>query len=247
MSNEVELEFFCKKYGRTVAANGVNLKAGTGGITAILGRNGAGKTSVLKGIAGLHYATSGLVRVLGEEEPNLIRRFTSFVPETPSLDLELTVKETLFFEAEVFGLGKNEANSAIEEAVSVCDLSSVMGKKVRTLSKGFQQRTSLAKALCRKPRVLVLDEFSAGLDPAQNAAFRKELKRLSQSITVIFSTHLIEEAETLCGTIYIMSQGKVISFGTSPSIIKESGSKTLEEAFISLTKSDSESFKIEEE
>lgn len=235
MSNEVELISFCKDYGKFSACKNINFYAEKNSITGILGPNGAGKTSVLKAICGLHYQTSGTIKICGTEETDEFKKLTAFVPEVPELDSSLTVKETLFFEAEISGQKKNEAEMTVKKAAEICGLEEVFSKKISNLSKGFKQRTSLAKAICKLPKILVLDEFSAGLDPAQIASFRKKLKELSSSMTIIFSTHHIEEAVSLCNRIYIIANGEVAACGTEKEITKKFNCKNLEEAFICAT------------
>lgn len=235
MSNEIELISFCKDYGKFPACKNINFYAEKNSITGILGPNGAGKTSVLKAICGLHYQTSGTLKICGTEEIDKFKKLTAFVPEVPELDSSLTVKETLFFEAEISGLKKTETELTIKNAAEICGLEEVFSKKISELSKGFKQRTSLAKAICKLPKILVLDEFSAGLDPAQIASFRKKIKELSSSMTIIFSTHHIEEAVSLCNRIYIISNGEVAACGTEKEITKKFNCKNLEEAFICAT------------
>ena len=235
MSNEVELISFCKDYGKFSACKNINFYAGKNYITGILGPNGAGKTSVLKAICGLHYQTSGTVKICGTEEIDEFKKLTAFVPEVPELDSSLTVKENLFFEAEISGQKKTEAELTIKNVAEICGLEEVLSIKISNLSKGFKQRTSLAKAICKLPKILVLDEFSAGLDPAQIASFRKKLKELSSSMTIIFSTHHIEEAVSLCNRIYIIANGEVAACGTEKEITKKFNCKNLEEAFICAT------------
>ena len=235
MSNEVELISFCKDYGKFSACKNINFYAGKNSITGILGPNGAGKTSVLKAICGLHYQTSGTIKICGTEETDEFKKLTAFVPEVPELDSSLTVKENLFFEAEISGQKKTEAELTIKNVAEICGLEEVFSKKISNLSKGFKQRTSLAKAICKLPKILVLDEFSAGLDPAQIASFRKKLKELSSSMTIIFSTHHIEEAVSLCNRIYIIANGEVAACGTEKEITKKFNCKNLEKAFICAT------------
>ena len=235
MSNEVELISFCKNYGKVSACKNIYFHAEKNSITGILGPNGAGKTSVLKAICGLHYKTIGTVKICGTEEADEFKKLTSFVPEVPELDLNLTVKETLFFEAEISGQKKNEAELTVKKAAAIFGLEEVFSKKNSELSKGFKQRTSLAKAICKLPKILVLDEFSAGLDPAQIVSFRKKIKDLSSSMTIIFSTHHIEEAVSLCNRIYIIANGEVAACGTEKEIVKEFNCNNLEEAFICAT------------
>lgn len=235
MLNEVELISFCKNYGKVSACKNIDFYAEKNSITGILGPNGAGKTSVLKAVCGLHCKSGGTIKICGTEDTDEFKKLTAFVPEVPDLDLGLTVKETLYFEAEISGQKKDEAKLNIKRAAEICGLEEVFSKKISSLSKGFRQRTSLAKAICRLPKVLVLDEFSAGLDPAQIASFRKKLKNLSGSMTVIFSTHHIEEAVSLCGRIYIIANGTVAAHGTEKDIIEKFNCKNLEEAFIRAT------------
>ncbi|MGN0728262.1 ABC transporter ATP-binding protein [Treponema sp.] len=235
MSNNVELISFCKSYGSTEACMNIDFFAEENSITGILGPNGAGKTSILKAICGLHYPTSGAVKVCGAEDSAMLRKFTAFVPEFPELDSRLTVRETLWLEAELSGQKKESAFQSVEKAVSICGLEDFEKSKVHALSKGYRQRTSLAKAICRNPKVLVLDEFSAGLDPAQTASFREKLTELSRSMTIILSTHRIDEASLLCSKLYIISRGEVAASGNRDSVIKKFGCRNLEEAFICAT------------
>lgn len=239
MLNEVEVNSFCKSYGKIKACDGIQFSAEKNAVTGILGRNGAGKSTLLKAVCGILYPASGTVSVCGCERPDEIRKAVAFVPETPELPMNLTVKEILFFEASLFAVPKDRMLSSVEHAVSLCGLKDVLFMKARALSKGFRQRVSLAKAICREPKVLVLDEFSAGLDPSQTAFFRSELKKLSRRMTLIFSTHHTEEAALLCDRIYILSRGAVAACGTAQALMASSCAGTLEEAFIKITEGNS--------
>jgi ABC-2 type transport system ATP-binding protein len=239
----VHVTNFSKKYGsgkkESFACKDVSLSFSAGTITGLLGPNGAGKTTILKAISGIHYPTEGCVSIqslAGEsQELSFIRQCTGYVPETPELDTSLTVKETLSFSAAIHGLEGSEASHAIEEAVALCELESVYSKKVALLSKGFTQRTSFAKALAFNPSVLVLDEFSDGLDPAQIVRMRNVISKLSETKAVLLSTHHIEEAVALCKNVYIIAQGKIVSSGAVADVIATAKKNTLEEAFLSLT------------
>ena len=149
------------------------------------------------------------------------------------MEENLTVKETLVLEAGLYSV--KDAVDRIKEALSICQLTDVVSFKVKNLSKGYRQRVSLAKALCSDPKVLVLDEFSAGLDPVQTVQLRNNIKKLSEKITVIFSTHHIEEAVSLCKDIYILKRGVIAAHGTAESIAKDNGCHNLEEAFLKVT------------
>ena len=238
LSKGIEVESFTKIYGGSkgrVACSDVNFSAGASRVVGILGPNGAGKSSLLKARCGFHYPTSGKISVCGTSDPNEIRRITGYVPEFPELDKKLTVTETLYLEARLRGLSETEIKRNIEKALSLAELEDVAWQKVGTLSKGYTQRASFAKAICFDPMVLVLDEFSGGLDPAQTVKMRRTVKKLSEKKIVIQSTHRIEEAEQLCDFIYVMDRGKMVARGTINEIVAGSGKKNLEEAFISLT------------
>lgn len=230
-NNDVELVSFSKSYGKKIACENIDFAARKKSITGILGPNGAGKSTLLKTICGECYPTLGSVSVCGFSSPDEIRRVTGYVPELPSLELSMTVSETLNLQADLFNLSLDERRKAVQYAVEFCGLEEVLLKKCRTLSKGFMQRVSLAKALCSLPSVLVLDEFSAGLDPLQTFEMRKKIKGYAEKKTVVFSTHHIEEAEFLCDYIYIIVDGKIRSHGAQKELMESTGSKSLEDAY----------------
>lgn len=239
ISGSVELRAFTKYYGSgknsVPACSEISLVFPENSITGLLGPNGAGKSTMLKALCGTHYATSGEVIVSGSLDPAFIREITGFVPEFPELDSSLTVKEVLYFEQILHNVPKDKKDELFEKAVKTMELSDVLNKKVSALSKGYLQRTSFAKVLAYDPKVLILDEFSGGLDPSQIMHLRKTIKKLSKTKTVILSTHHIEEAMSLCDTVYIVNHGKVVAGGTIDQIVKESGTKNLEEAFLRFT------------
>lgn len=230
-NNTVELLSFTKKYASKFVFKEVDFFAKSNSITGLLGPNGAGKSTILKTISGVIYPTDGTVKVCGFDDPAEIRKITGYVPEHPELEGNLTVKETLLLESGLYCSG-SDIESNVGFAVDFTGLNEVLNVKVKTLSKGFAQRLSLAKALCIDPKILILDEFSAGLDPKQIVELRNKIKKLSKKITVIFSTHHIEEASSLCDEIYIIDKGIVKSHGTVDEIIKVSGAKNLEDAYL---------------
>lgn len=241
---------FSKTYGRgkneKLACDSVTLLFTKGSVTGLLGPNGAGKTTILKAVCGIHYPTKGFVyykETKDDTKPcysqnddlSLIRLHTGYVPETPSLDAQLSVIETLQQSALIHGLTKTQAKESVEKAIAYADLSEVLQKKVGTLSKGFMQRTSFARALAFDPSVLVLDEFTDGLDPAQIVRMREVISTLAKTKAVLLSTHHIEEATSLCSTMYILSKGKMVAHGVMNDILAETHTTTLENAFLSLT------------
>lgn len=238
-TDPVVVENFYKKYDpkkKEYACENVNFFAGSNSITGLLGQNGAGKSTLLKAIAGFHYATEGTISVCGCTDLPDIRKNVAFVPEIPVLDRSLTVKELLFLEASLFGNEESQScRGIVDRAVEICALNEVFLERVSKLSRGFLQRVSLAKSICRKTKVIVMDEFSSGLDPVQNALIRRQIVELAKTKTIILSTHHIEEAQNLCNKVYIMIKGMVACNGTIDEVVSFSGCRNLEEAFIRLT------------
>ena len=223
-----------KSYGKgqkaVLAVENVSLTAAKGLVTGLLGLNGAGKSTILKIMAGVHRQDAGSVTVAGCSEDAGIRRRVGFVPEYPELDPILTVRETLMLEQELFSCSGN-----LEWAAGQAGLEDVLDKKNGSLSKGYRQRVSFAKALSHKPQVLILDEYSGGLDPSQIIMIQKSIRNYARSNAVILSTHHIPDAESLCDYVYIMNSGKVAASGTIEELVSNSGKNSLEEAFMFYT------------
>lgn len=226
---------FTKKYDDRTACLKINFEAKENSITGILGANGAGKTTLLKALCAVHLPTEGTIEICGTEDPVSIRKITGYVKENSNLDENLTVKETLCFQEDLFSVPKNKKKEIFESAVKICALEDVLSSKCGTLSKGYMQRVSLAKAICQDPKVLVLDEVFAGLDPLQIVHVRSELKKISQTKTIIFSTHTIEDAVALCDRILVIAEGKVLAYGTAEDLISQTNTRSMEEAFVNLT------------
>lgn len=238
--NKVIVESFTKLYGTKSnpieACSNIDFTATKGIVTGIIGPNGAGKSSLLKAISGIHYASSGKIKICGISCLNEIREIVGFVPETPELDSFLTVKETLYQAALLHSVDNKDIDYNIERVVKQLELQSVIDKKTSILSKGFKQRVSIAKAIVFNPKVLVLDEFSGGLDPAQIVSIRKLIQNIAKDCITILSTHHIEDALSLCTYIYIINQGHIVSSGTPQEITNNTHTANLEEAFLCLTK-----------
>lgn len=237
----IELNHFSKRYGsgsKSVAAcTDISFCAQSGAVTGLLGPNGAGKSTMLKALSGAIYPTAGTVTLGTSSDARYIRQHTGFVPETPELDGTLTVKETLTEASTLYGQSTALAQQSVEQAVSLCSLEAVLDKKVGTLSKGFLQRTSFARALSYNPSVFILDEISSGLDPAQIVQIHEVIKRIAREKIVILSTHHIEEASSLCARLYIISGGRIAACGTEQEINDQTKQQCLEDAFLFLTKS----------
>lgn len=239
----IKLENFSKKYSikdENFAAKNVSLTANDKCITGILGPNGAGKTTIIKAICSFHYPTSGNVFVTDKDNnkidcsacQDLSRNQIGYVPEVTNLPNSLTVAEYL----EQIALNHNLLNQKIPELIQKVakdfSLKEVLQKKIKTLSKGYKQRTAFAGALIYSPQNIILDEPVNGLDPAQIIQFRKLIKDASSKASVLISTHLMQEVEALCDYIYIINDGSIKIEGTKEQIIKNTNSNNIEEAFL---------------
>lgn len=235
---------FSKTYSKKskAACADVALTAERGKITVLLGPNGAGKSTLLKAFCAQHYATSG--KILAErsdgaifeaaESPEEVKAMTGFVSEVPALYDDWTVIEFLEMAA-ALRLAENDCKArtaAAQKAVRLCKLDSVLNQKISTLSHGYKQRVNFAQALVADPEILILDEPATGLDPEQIRETRKLVQDLKKSRAVIFSTHIIQEAASLSDTIYIIKDGRVAASGSPSELMKKSGSKNLEDAYL---------------
>lgn len=220
----IELSGFSKKYSdkSDFVVKDINLTAKKGSVTGLLGLNGAGKTTIIKAICGLHFATEGTVNVTGT---------IGFVPEIYQLPENLYVAEFLL------NVQKIHANNEdlFWKTVELCELQSVLNRRIKSLSKGFRQRIVFAQALIYNPDNLILDEPVNGLDPAQIIQFRKIIKKAAESKTVLISTHIMQEVESLCTDIHILHKGKIIESGTLKEILNKTKSNNIEEAFLKIT------------
>lgn len=202
-------------------------------VTGLLGPNGAGKTTLLKAILGIHHPDSGSITVNGRpvtEDNSGIARITGFVSENARFPENYLVSELLWEQARI----RNMKQAAIKSAIERFSLEDVLSSKIKTLSKGYRQRLSFALAILHDPEILILDEPVSGLDPLQIVEMRKYINTLSKTKTILLSTHLMQEAESLCSDIIILHKGSVIAAGTSETICASAGTRTLEDAFVSL-------------
>lgn len=241
----IELIDFSKKYphSKDFSVNSVNFKIQKGSITGLLGLNGSGKTTIMKAICGFHYPTKGKIIITdeegttfnAEENPEICMKLIGYVPEISALPPDMTVKAFLNYAAQVHGLSPEKSQEAILRVQKECNLEALMSKRIKTLSKGQQQRVSFAQALIHNPPNLILDEPISGLDPAQILQMRTLIQNLSQTKAILMSTHILQEVYSLCSNLYIVSQGTITASGTEQQIISQANTKTLEEAFIKLT------------
>lgn len=209
----IELEHATKKYGGIPALRDVSFHVRSGEIVGLLGRNGAGKTTALNLITGYFPPTEGIVRIGGKEmlaDPRGCKRMIGYLPEKPPLYDEMTVEEYLLFVSELREVVRKANRKHVEEIMALCGLTEMRRRVIAHLSKGYRQRTGIAQALCGAPEILILDEPTVGLDPKQTAEMRELVRKLGESHTVLFSSHLLSEVQQLCSRVIILHEGRMI-------------------------------------
>jgi ABC-2 type transport system ATP-binding protein len=227
-----------KRFGSINAVNGVTLSVRRGEIYGLLGPNGSGKTTLIRLLLGLLRPSSGTIRLLGEEMPNkAILGQVGYMTQASALYEELSVRENVAFFAEMSG---RKDRVWMDEAIELVELQDRSRSPVRTLSGGLRQRASLACTLAHRPRLLLLDEPTVGVDPQLRAAFWSYFRRLADTgVTLIVSSHVMDEAER-CDRLGFMRQGRLLAEGTAAEIRRQKDASTLEEAFLQFAAARSE-------
>ena len=214
----IEVSHLTKRYGRHCAVDDISFTVQDGGIYGLLGPNGAGKSTTMNVITGYLSPTSGTVRINGHdivEEPQEAKACIGYLPEQPPLYTDMTVAEYLQFVAELKGVKrKSEREAEIERAMGRTGLEDVMDRLIRNLSKGYRQRVGIAATLLGNPKVIILDEPTVGLDPAQMIEIRSLIHDLGETHTVILSSHILSEVQAVCDRVLIIAHGKLIAQGT---------------------------------
>ena len=209
----IELEHVTKNYGGIPGLRDVSLRVRSGEIVGLLGRNGAGKTTALNVITGYFPPTEGIVRIGGKEmmtDPRGCKRMIGYLPEKPPLYDEMTVEEYLLFVSELREVVRKANRKHVEEIMELCGLTEMRQRVIAHLSKGYRQRTGIAQALCGAPEILILDEPTVGLDPKQTVEMRELVRKLGESHTVLFSSHMLSEVQQLCSRVIILHEGRMI-------------------------------------
>jgi len=213
----IEVRDLTKRFGRVEAVRGISFTVGRGEIVGFLGPNGAGKTTTMRILAGVFPPTSGEVRIAGADpvrEPLRCRRAVGYFPEYAPFYPDLSVAGYLRFVARLKRVPRADRARTVESVLAACGLQAVADRRVGTLSKGYRQRVGLAQALCGDPPILVLDEPTIGLDPAQVVEVRTLVARLRGDRTVFFSSHVLSEVEALCERVVVVARGRVVGEGT---------------------------------
>ncbi|HOF33161.1 MAG TPA: ATP-binding cassette domain-containing protein [Spirochaetota bacterium] len=205
----IELINLTKRYGNFTAVDDLSLSIGSGGITGLLGPNGAGKTTTMRMITGYFPPSAGKVIIDGINisfDPVAVKKMTGYLPESAPVYGDMLVYDYLKYIASVHSIKGSER---IDDTSSMCGLSTVMGKKISNLSKGYKQRVGLAHALIHDPEILILDEPTNGLDPNQIIEIRNLIKEIGKKKTVLLSTHILSEVEASCDRVIIINKGKI--------------------------------------
>ncbi len=209
----LKLEGVTKRYGPVYALKDVSFSALKGQVLGLLGQNGAGKTTALNILTGYLSATRGTVSIGGYDilqNPREAKRLMGYLPEQPPLYDEMMVECYLRFCCKLKEVDRAAIPGHVDEILKTTGLTEVAGRKLLNLSKGFRQRAGIAQALCGAPEVLVLDEPTVGLDPRQVTEIRALIKKLGEKHTVIFSSHMLHEIQSLCRRVVILHQGRLI-------------------------------------
>lgn len=244
----IEVSHLTKQYGNHLAVDDVSFTVADGQICGLLGPNGAGKSTIMNILTGYLSATSGQVTVAGHplpEEADAAKACVGYLPEQPPLYPEMTVQEYLTFAAELKGVKMAERKEQVCRAARRTGLEAVLPRLIRSLSKGYKQRVGIAQALLGSPRLIILDEPTVGLDPAQVIEIRKLIRELGRAHTVILSSHILSEVQAVCQQILILSKGHLAAAGSLEELTADG--KSLEEVFLELTDGESEEATGEEE
>ena len=213
----IEMRELTRRFGSVVAVDGLTTTVGDRGLVGFLGPNGAGKTTTMRMLTGFLPATSGAAVVCGFDvfdAPLEVKARVGYLPETPPLYPELTVGEYLRFVAEIRGIPRSERLGRVGLAMERVALGGWERRRLSTLSKGYRQRVGLAQAIVHDPKLLVLDEPTAGLDPGQVVAVRRLIRELAEERTVVLSTHVLAEVESLCDRVLLIHRGRLVGDGT---------------------------------
>lgn len=230
----IKISNIVKEYKDVTALKDVSFSVNEGELFGLLGVNGAGKTTLIKILSGLTKKTNGEAKILGldlDNDLNEIKKIIDVSPQETSVAPNLTVIENLKFFANIYD---KYDEAYLKKVIDVFDLNEVVNKPVKKLSGGYQRRVSIACALISKPKVLFLDEPTLGLDVISRRELWRIILKLKGKITIILTTHYLEEIEALCDRILIMSKGNVLAIGTSDEIKKNADAVTLEDAFVKI-------------
>ncbi len=230
-----------KRFGTKTAVDHLNLDIYEGEIYGLLGVNGAGKTTTIRMLTGLSAVTEGEAVVMGHSvktDLQEVKKITNISPQETAVAGHLTVKENLAFIGKIYGLTQEQTQKNIESVFQTLHLDKVQNQKAKTLSGGWQRRLSIAMALITDPKIIFLDEPTLGLDVLSRRELWKIISALKGKVTIILTTHYLDEVEALCDRIAIMAKGKLMALGTAAELKQKTGKDKLEDAFVDIVGGD---------
>ncbi len=233
----VETKGLTKKYKDLTAVDSLDISVNEGELFSLLGVNGAGKTTTVRMLCCLSEATSGEAFVMGKScktQKQDVKSLIGISPQDTAVAGRLTVQENLEFMCHVYGFGSEKSKSCTEQLIEAFGMQKVRSKRAKTLSGGWKRKLSIAMALIGEPKVLFLDEPTLGLDVLARRELWHTIESLKGKMTVILTTHYMEEAEHLSDRIAIMIEGKLAALGTLSEIEKQAGAQGLENAFVAI-------------
>ena len=233
----IETRDLVKEYGDRRAVDGLNLEVRQGELYALLGVNGAGKTTAIRMLSGITAPDGGDALLMGHSvrtELEAVKRITNLSPQESAVAPRLTVRENLELIAEIYGLRSREARARAERSMEEFGLAQVAKQRAGTLSGGWQRRLSIAMALITDPQVLFLDEPTLGLDVLARRELWELVRSLHGRVTILLTTHYMEEAEALSDRVGVLQAGRLRAVGTPGELIERAGTRSFEEAFVAL-------------
>ena len=231
----IETNNLTKKFKEKTAVHGINLQIKEGELFALLGTNGAGKTTTIKMLSTLILPTDGEIKIEGLDiikDRQKIKEILNVSPQETAIAPNLSVKENLEFMAGVYQISNKQEK--ITELIKMFKLEEVLNQKAKTLSGGWQRKVSIAIALINEPKILFLDEPTLGLDVIARKELWSVIEKLKGKITIILTTHYMEEAESLSDRVGIMAKGNLVDVGTPEELIKRTGVTKFEDAFVKI-------------
>lgn len=243
MEIAISAQRLSKTYGDKRAVDNLSIDIQNGELFALLGVNGAGKTTTIKMLAGLTLPSDGDALLLGDSivsDPVRAKAHNGISPQETAIARNLSVLENLALMARIYGATAQEAALRAREATEQLGLASVAKAAAKTLSGGMQRRLSIAMALITKPKILFLDEPTLGLDVIARRELWSVVKKLKGQVTILLTTHYLEEVEALSDRVAVMASGKLTAIGTVAELMEQTGAKNFEDAFIALATGEEE-------
>jgi len=222
----ITLQNVSKSFGTIKAVDDLSFSIQDGEIVGFLGPNGAGKTTTMRMMTGFYTQDRGIIEILGVSTLSnslAAQQAIGYLPENNPLYKDMLVSEQLNFSLDLKGITGFARQDALDFAVKSVAIEDVYYRPIRELSKGYKQRVGIAQAILHKPKILIMDEPSEGLDPNQRTEIRSLIKTLSKNHTIIMSTHVMQEVDAVCDRMLIISKGKLVADGTPSELIKKAG------------------------